>query len=194
MCTILFAYRQHPRYPLIVASNRDEELDRLSLPAAFCEDDPLLLAGRDAVEWGTWLGITKNGRFAALTNYRQGLAEDPAKVSRGQLVTRFLQSNDQAEEYVTKIKASDYNGFNLLVYDEQAMVYYSAQQDTYWPLEPGIYGLSNAHLNTPWPKVKKGTERLKEMLADYPESLPTEVLFELLADRERAKDSQLPDT
>ncbi|RKD22970.1 hypothetical protein BEP19_12120 [Ammoniphilus oxalaticus] len=196
MCVIFIAYRQHPNYELIVASNRDELHSRPTESAAFWEDQPQLLAGRDAVEWGTWLGVTKNGRFAGLTNYRQAERDDPTKNSRGQLVKDFLVSSEPASDYVSKIQAEkdNYNGFNLLVYDQQAMYYYSARQNQVTQLEPGVYGLSNAELNTAWPKVEKGVQRLKALLETYPDTLPEKDLFELLADREIAADDRLPDT
>lgn len=196
MCVIFFAYKQHPRYELIVASNRDESYDRPSLPAHFWEDRPRLLAGRDVVQGGTWLGVTQNGRFAALTNHRQGMAEEPAKRSRGELVVNFLMSNDRPDVYVakTRVQKDEYNGFHLLVYDRRELYYYSAPDDRKERLAPGVYGLSNASLGASWPKTIKGRRRLKEILEEDASRVSFQKLFELLADRERADDAELPDT
>src|SRR5690349_16886992 len=116
MCLIAFAVRAHPRYPLVVAANRDEWFERPTAPAHFWRDHPGLVAGRDLQEGGTWLGITRGGRFAALTNFREPGMNRAGAPSRGKLVERFLASSVSAEVFLAGLadRASEYNGFNLL--------------------------------------------------------------------------------
>src|SRR5690606_11146339 len=192
MCLILFAFQAHPDYPLVVAANRDEYLDRPTEPARFWEDHPDVLAGRDRVKGGTWMGITRRGRFAALTNFRDPFASVKNKKSRGLLVRDYLTSEIPPRIYLEKLskQRTSYPGFNLLVGTPWELWHYSNQNDKISPVEPGIHGLSNALLDTPWPKVVKGRERLTACLRNPDPSL----LFELLADEEPAPDEQLPDT
>lgn len=192
MCLILLAYRSHPDYPLIVAANRDEFLDRPTEPARFWKDHPDLLAGRDGVGGGTWMGITRRGRFAALTNYRDPFASVKNKKSRGLLVRDYLTAEISPRNYLNNLSKhrTSYPGFNLLVGSPRELWYYSNQKNMISSVEPGIHGLSNALLDTPWPKVVKGKERMAACLQKPDPSC----LFELLADEEPAPDEQLPDT
>ncbi len=194
MCIIFFAYHQHPHFPLVVAANRDEYFKRPTARATFWEDHPAVLAGRDLEQMGTWMGITRTGRFAALTNYRDPLQNEKGKRSRGELVSGFLTGKDLSMEYLKKVqKASDqYNGFNLLAGDSEHLYYFSSQSKKIEKVLPGIYGLSNAELNTPWPKVKKGNKRLYEIIQKNECGLDS--LFTLLTDIEPAADEELPDT
>lgn len=192
MCLILFAYRVHPEYPLIVAANRDEYLDRPTEPAHFWKNPPDLLAGRDRVKGGTWMGITRGGQFAALTNYRNPSASLKNKKSRGLLVRDYLTGKLPPRKYLEELAdhRASFPGFNLLVGNLRELWYYSNQTGALCPVEPGIHGLSNALLDTPWPKVIKGKKRLKAILQNPDPSS----LFELLADEEQAPDEKLPDT
>ena len=192
MCLILFAYRAHPNYPLLVAANRDELFDRPSAQASFWPDAPQLLAGRDLLAGGTWLGITTGGRFAAITNYRDPNLR-PAPRSRGELTKDFLLSNDTPRQYARGVveRGSDYAGFNLLVGDGEELYYCNNQTHQSQALEPGIYGLSNHLLNTPWPKVTNGKQRLAQLVS---QRLNSEELLALLADPTVAPDIELPDT
>jgi uncharacterized protein with NRDE domain len=194
MCLILLSYKQHPVYPLVFAANRDEFYDRPSAPASFWEDRPDLLAGRDLKAGGTWFGITRQGRIAALTNYR-----DPASVklqapSRGWLVKDYLCSQEDADVYLKKLEkqADRYNGFSVLLGDPLRLYFFSNRNGTI-ELKPGLYGLSNALLNTAWPKVERGKQRLGSLLSQTDEPLP-EDLFSILKDPTRPEDHQLPDT
>jgi len=194
MCLILLSYKQHPVYPLVFAANRDEFYDRPSAPASFWEDRPELLAGRDLREGGTWFGITRQGRMAALTNYR-----DPASVklqapSRGWLVRDYLCSQEDAADYLKKLEkqADQYNGFSVILGDPFRLYYYS-NRNTAIALTPGLYGLSNALLNTPWPKAERGKRRLGELLSQTDNPLP-EDLLSILRDQARPDDRLLPDT
>jgi uncharacterized protein with NRDE domain len=189
MCFLLFAVRADARYPLIVAANRDEFHHRATAPAAFWPDsDHMLLAGRDLVADGTWLGIHRNGRIAALTNFAGG--NDPTSPSRGSLVSEFLQSHVAASDYHERLRitADRYNGFSLVFGDTDTLYYLSNRAGVDEPLlqsailKSGIHGLSNDALNAPWPKVVDGKARLQAML-DSNAELHTQRLFELIATR-----------
>ncbi len=194
MCTLLLAYRAHPEYRLVIAANRDEYYRRPTAPAQYWDDAPHIFAGRDLVHSGTWLGVTVTGRIAALTNYR-----DPSDLhrhgpSRGRLVSGFLEENIAAEAYVARLRASTiaYGGYNLLLCDGEDLLCYSNKSDQTIRIEPGIHGLSNHLLDTPWPKVRCGKEGLARILAG--KSVVPEDLFALLADGTHPPDEELPDT
>ena len=198
MCLILFAIDQHPAYRLILAANRDEFYDRPTKSMHIWPDKPGILAGRDLKGGGTWLGITRNQRFAALTNFR-----DPANIkfqapSRGMILTDFLESSKTPQAFLSKLsKSSDqFNGFNLLLSDRNDFFYFSSQTGEYQKLKPGFYGLSNHHLNTDWPKVKKGTQLLKKSIQalDGMVGPKADILFEILKDTTFPPDKDLPDT
>ncbi|WP_047152777.1 NRDE family protein [Aneurinibacillus tyrosinisolvens] len=195
MCLILFAYKAHPDYPLIVAANRDEFYNRPTAPAAFWEDYPFILAGRDLEKMGTWMGVTKTGRFAAITNYRDPLDVRDDVKSRGELVSDYLSSDIAPEQYLCKVKEHhrDYNRFNLLVGDTTSLFYYSTLENIVSEIEPGIHGLSNHVLDTSWPKVSIGKERLAHLLKEKGR-LDTKPLFDILSDEKRAPDTDLPNT
>jgi uncharacterized protein with NRDE domain len=195
MCLILIAYRTQPRYPLILAANRDEFYDRSTAPASFWESEPQLLAGKDLKSGGTWLGINRNGRVAALSNYR-----DPGTVrknapSRGGLVAEFLLGNIPPAEYLKFLqqRSQDYNGFNIIFGDSKNLFVYSNRGEVPPLLQPGIHGLSNHLLDTPWPKVAHGKKTLAEILS-HKGKPSVEGIFSLLADRTVPHDSLLPDT
>lgn len=195
MCIIFAAYRSHPDYPLIIAANRDEFYARPTKEAHFWDDEPHLLAGRDLEQMGTWMGVTKTGRFAALTNYRNPNESRHDKKSRGQIVRDFLSSETAPEPFLQKLQQNrhHYQGFNLLLADQQSFYYYSNVENEIKKLEQGIYGLSNHLLDTPWPKVEKGKQRLK-MLASKGMVIDEQQLFAILEDREFAQKEELPDT
>lgn len=193
MCLILLAYRAHPLYHLVVAANRDEFFQRPAATADWWDEQPDLLAGRDLEAGGTWLGVTRSGRCAALTNFRDPPAHRPDAPSRGGLVTGFLQGTATPADYLAALlpQADHYNGFNLLVADRETLHGYCNRGGGVTPLEPGVHGISNGLLNEPWPKVTRGRAALSQALADDPDPV---ALFTLLADRTRAPDAQLPDT
>lgn len=187
MCLILFGYRTSPQYPLIVAANRDEFHARESAVANFWDDHPQVLAGRDLVAGGTWLGATTSGRFAALTNF-SGPDDAPAPKSRGLLVQNFLTGHDSAEHYGHHIHGPDYAGFNLLLFDGEQMVY-TSNKGTTDVLQPGFYGLSNAELGARWPKCVRGAEGLQQIT----QSAFSDVdLIGLLHDSDIPADDELP--
>jgi len=193
MCLILLAWQTHPDFPLVVAANRDEFFVRPSAPADFWTERPDILAGRDLQAGGTWLGVSRGQRFSALTNYREGAKQRSDAPSRGALVAGFLAGESSAEAYLEALSrlGADYNGFNLFVGDGQRLGYYSNRNSgTQW-LSPGIYGLSNHLLDTPWPKLSLAKTAFSEALTKLPESDP---FFELLADQEIVPDTHLPET
>jgi uncharacterized protein with NRDE domain len=193
MCLILFARGAHPDYPLVIAANRDEYYRRPTAKAAFWHDHPHILAGRDLECMGTWLGVTRAGRFAALTNFRDSRERKADAPSRGQLVSDFLASDQDPREYLEEVatRAPRYNGFNLLAGDVDRVFYFCSRTASMQEVSRGIHGLSNYLLDTPWPKVALGKRRLQAALADEPSA---EALLDLLHDREPAAESELPDT
>lgn len=194
MCFIVFAYQVHPAYRLIAVANRDEFYERPTSPVAFWEDAPQVLAGRDLKEGGTWMGITRGGKFAAITNYRDPGAFKTGALSRGLLVSDFLTGSESAAAYVEKIsrQARKYNGFNLLCGDHKDLFVYSNRGETA-RLEAGLYGLSNHLLDSPWPKVIKGKKALSAALMKKGPDLEA-ALFKILSDRKIAPDDKLPST
>ena len=194
MCLILFAYRVHPSYNLILAANRDEFYERPSSPADFWEDVPQVLAGRDLKEGGTWMGINRKGRFAAITNYRDPASWQNNAPSRGELISSYLRGNQNHDDYLDKISrdAQLYNGYNLIIGDRHELFAYSNRGEKQ-KLNPGIYGLSNHLLNTSWPKVSRGKKLLKATLDKKGAELEG-ALFALLADCKLPPDNKLPDT
>ena len=195
MCLILFAFHHHPRYPLIVAANRDEFLERPTAAASFWDTTPPILAGRDLLCGGTWLGITGKGRFAALVNYRDPGSRKIDAPSRGSLVTEFLLRRAPSGDYldILRKKAGFYSGFTLLFGDTDRLFCFSNQGETPPLVQPGIHGLSNHLLDTPWPKVVRGKDRLKQLLSDDREP-DIEELLDILTDRWLPDDHLLPNT
>jgi len=197
MCVIFFSFKQHPKFPLILLANRDEFYDRPTAEAGFWEDFPQILAGRDLVGKGTWLGVTKTGRFSAVTNFRDPNQEKGSK-SRGELVADFLKNEISSEEYLENVKenSADYTGFNLLVgeinREKQEIFYFSNRENEVRKLQEGLYGLSNNFLDVPWRKVEQGKAELADLI--YDEELEKDELFGILADGELAEDYELPDT
>ncbi|AHF06562.1 NRDE family protein [Desulfitobacterium metallireducens] len=194
MCLILFAYDCDPRYKLVIAANRDEAYKRPTLPANFWSDNPSILAGRDLEQGGTWMGIAMNGRFAALTNYRDP-SQDKAKApSRGNLVRGYLESDLSPDSYLQVLNEEqiEYNGFNLLAGTTQSLYYYSNREKVIRQVEKGFHGLSNSLLDEAWPKVKKGVNAFKGGLKEN--KINVEHLFEIMADQVRPDDQELPQT
>jgi uncharacterized protein with NRDE domain len=195
MCLILFAYDVHPDYRLVLAANRDEFYERPAAPLQFWEDYPEVLAGRDLKLMGTWMGVTRSGRLAAVTNYRDPKGLKEVAPSRGDLVADFLKGSMRPVDYLREIQVNldAYNGFNLIVGDRDGLYYASNHGDWFHPLGPGVYGLSNHLLDTPWPKVRAGVSSFKTLVAERNVfTLPE--LENLLRNQERPPDDQLPDT
>jgi uncharacterized protein with NRDE domain len=190
MCLLIFAHQVSPHYPLLVAANRDEFHSRPTAVSDFWEEHPELLAGKDLEQGGTWMGVTRSGLFAAITNYRDPAQTAAAPRSRGELPLNYLTGPGDPQTYLDKLaaRAHGYAGFNLLVGDRDSLWYFS-NSDTRAPLclPPGVYGLSNASLDTPWPKVERGKARLQQLLRD--DAIAHETLSSVVADRSLAEQS-----
>ncbi len=197
MCLIVFAWQLVPGMPLVAAGNRDEFYDRPAAPARWWDDHPQVYAGRDLRGGGTWMGITRDGRFAAITNIRAPSEKRSDAPSRGVLVSDYLTGKTSPEEYVEQIatQAHRFNGFNLLVGHRNMLVWYSngGHEDPRngKPLAPGVYGLSNGLLDAPWPKVVRTKAQFASLLC---QGAPEDAYFDMLTDTTRASDCRLPQT
>lgn len=184
MCLILFSWRAHPRYRLVLAANRDEFHERPTRAADFWPREPDWLAGRDLQAGGTWLGVTRSGRFAAVTNFREPLApEAPLERSRGELVTDFLGGGQAPLPHADSLlaSASSYRGFNLLLGTSESLVYVSNRPERVEEITSGGHGLSNHLLDTDWPKVHSGRARMDGLLQR--DRVDAEDLLGLLTER-----------
>ena len=195
MCLILLAHKVHPDYPLVLAANRDESYARHTAPAAVWNDCPPIYGGRDLEHGGTWLGITRSGGIAAVTNFRDGNAARSSSRSRGELVACYLRGNQRPADYLARVNrdANAYNGFNLIAGDIDELYYLSNRDGQVTAIAPGVHGLSNHLLNTPWPKVEHGRKILGELVRSSTQEL-IDGLFTLLAERTIAPDDALPET
>jgi uncharacterized protein with NRDE domain len=193
LCLIVIAWKARVDLPLIVAANRDEWRERPAQPAHWWNDERAILAGRDLRAGGTWMGVTRSGRFAAITNFRDPAERRSTAPSRGALVTEYLLSGDPPERFLTSIaaRAAAYNGFNLIAGDGASLWYYASREDAMRPVEPGVHGLSNHLLDEPWPKVRRGRAVMEEALRDAD---PAPRLFRMLSDANPAADAELPET
>lgn len=193
MCLITLAYRTNDAFPLVVAANRDEYYQRPTMGIHFWDDHPGLLAGRDLQAGGTWMGITRHGRFAAITNYRSTSPAPERARSRGMLTLDFLAGSSEPVEYLQAIcnSGDDYAGFNLLVGDHEGIFYLSNVEGEVRALQPGIHSISNGLLDSGWPKQRCAETRLAGTLG---EALDHEALAGTVSDRRVAADAELPDT
>lgn len=195
MCLLVLAWKSHPRYRLVLAGNRDEFHDRAAAPLNWWQHDPRILGGRDLKAGGAWLGVARSGRFGVVTNYRDLQAPVEGAPSRGNLIPRFLTGATSPKEFLDDLRgaALRYSGFNLLVGGTRALYYFSNRgPKAPTALAPGVYGLSNHLLNTPWPKLARTQERFAKLLAEP--DLAADDLFAMLADREQAPIDNLPST
>jgi len=194
MCLIVFAFDCHPRYRLILAANRDEYFSRPTAPAAFWQDAPHVLAGRDLDAGGTWLGVTRGSRLAAVTYYREPSVPIHQPPSRGKLAADFLAGTMPPEDYLDALRPDEgrYGGFNILFGDAGGLFYHTNRGDVSVRVPTGIHGLSNGLLDTSWPKVVAARERLERLLKN--DTAEPEALYALLADRSSYPDPLLPDT
>lgn len=196
MCLIFIANQYHADYPLIIAANRDEFYDRPTAPVAFWDDFPHVLAGRDKKAGGTWLGITTTGRFAAVTNFRDPRHVNPSAPSRGGLVSDYLTGPLAPEQYLLKLQKESlpYSGFNLIAGSmDDGVFYYSNTEKQVRPLLPGLHGLSNHLLDTPWPKVETGKKKMAQLVGGN-KTVSPEALLERLHDTIPPPDEMLPET
>ena len=192
MCLIFISINDHPDYKLIVAANRDEFYVRKTAPAQFWNDQPEILAGRDLEAGGTWLGVNRRGKVSMITNYRDPKNINPKAPSRGKLVSDFLSDQSNGKEYLQNIsRPEEYNGFNLITGNADALYYFSNYREGITEMKSGLYGLSNHLLDSPWPKVVKGKALMTDLLS---KQFTTNDLFALLYNESVASDDLLPDT
>jgi uncharacterized protein with NRDE domain len=192
MCLLIFAHQVAADYPLLVAANRDEFHARPTAVSGFWPEYPAVLAGRDLQQGGTWMGVSRDGRFAAVTNYRDPSRTASAPRSRGELPLGYLTGEQAPLSFLNDLatRAQDYAGFNLLVGDRHSLCYFSnGSPKSPIELPPGLYGLSNASLDTPWPKVELGKARLKTVLEG--KHISHDALSGVVADRELAQQKSL---
>lgn len=190
MCLIVVGWRSHPDYPLVVAANRDEFYARPTADAARWPDAPHIIGGIDLEAGGTWLGISTTGRFAAVTNVREPAMTKGAR-SRGALTRDFLLSASPARDYASQIDGERYSGFNLLLSDGEDLIYCSNRDGQPRALPPGIYGLSNHLLDSPWPKLLQARRQFAAALQQLPDESD---FFDLLGDQTIVADADLPKT
>lgn len=193
MCLIMLGWHVHPDYRLVVAANRDEFRARPASPAHWWTDAPHLLAGRDLEAGGTWMGVTRTGRFAALTNYRDPSGHRPGAPSRGMLVRDCLAGHDDTADTLARLArvSGQYVGFNMFVSDGNTLGIHESTTQRVSLLQPGVYGLSNHVLDTDWPKVSRARRRFIAALSALPDTTP---LLALLRDTTPAPDHALPQT
>jgi uncharacterized protein with NRDE domain len=193
MCLIAVAWRARADLPLVVAANRDEWRDRPAEPARWWADQPKLLAGRDLQAGGTWMGVTRGGRFAAVTNFRDPSDRRTTARSRGGLVTEYLLGSMDPGAWLADLmrRSGEYNGFNLILGDGESLWYYGSREGLARPIPPGVHGLSNHLLDEPWPKVVRARLAMEAALKDAD---PVPRLFDALSDSQGAPDAALPST
>ncbi|MBL0713302.1 MAG: NRDE family protein [Desulfosarcina sp.] len=195
MCLLILAYKCREDYPLIIAANRDEFYERPTLPLDYWPERKNILAGRDLRGRGTWMGLGGNGRLAAITNFRDPSRHQPDAPSRGNLVSDYIGGHTAADGYLERLSRDGrrYNGFNLVVGRIEALYYYGNHGPQPREIKPGIHGLSNHLLNTPWPKVERARNAMAEIVRQTHRPDP-EALMALLQDRHMPPDENLPDT
>ncbi len=194
MCLMVFAFKDHPEYNLIFASNRDEFYERPSLTARLWSNDMQIIGGKDLKKGGTWLGVQKTGGFSAVTNYRDPGSYKTNAESRGTLPINCLHHPKGPENYFEDLKKMDgmYNGFNLIAGDQNQLYHFSNIEKKINSITPGIHGISNALLNTPWPKVERAKKLFKKKLNQN--KVTDNDLFEILEDRKKFSGKDLPQT
>lgn len=195
MCLIVFAIDRHPKYRLVLAANRDEFLKRKTAAAQFWDTTPHLLGGRDLEAGGSWLGITTEGKLAAITNYRDARQQILNPPSRGRLVADYLSSRRMTPQNMNDYlfhHGNEYDGFNFLYGDIMQLHYFTNRGGSSGPVQPGLHALSNHLLNTGWPKLLESKERMKRILKE--DEIPVDALFHAMEDPTPFKDEALPDT
>ena len=192
MCLILFAYQQHPDFPLILIANRDEYYARPTRDAHWW-DDAEIFAGRDLEARGTWLGVNRRGHIAAVTNVREPGGMRAGKKSRGELTRGYLAANEQPVDYLQRLARhdQDFSGFNLLLGNPAGLWFYSNRDHGIRQVEAGVYGISNGGFDEPWPKLSSGKAELESLISG---DIDTAELMEILTDHQIAEDHELPST
>lgn len=195
MCLIALAINRHPEYKLVLLANRDEFFQRSTREAHWWDENPNIFGGKDLQEGGSWLAVSKDGKFAAITNYRDRKREIKNKISRGLILSEFMQKDVSVKDYIEKLSLTKhrYEGYNLLLGSFDKLYHYSNINDTLTPLLDGIHGLSNHLLDTPWPKVLTAKDIMTQITSGI-SPFPVEEAFTLFKDKKMAPDELLPDT
>lgn len=193
MCLIVLAWHARADLPLVVAANRDEWRDRPTEAAHWWPDRPGIYAGRDLQAGGTWMGVTRRGRFAAITNFRDPSDRRTDVRSRGEIVGEYLAGDEDTETFITRLASSArlYNGFNLIAGDARSLWFFGSREGRARRIPLGVHGLSNHLLDEPWPKVVRAREAMEAALRDE-DPLPR--MLAALHDRDGAPDDALPRT
>lgn len=183
MCVIIFALRQHAQYPFIVAANRDEYFNRPTIVADYWPDLPEVIAGRDKQAGGTWMGLSRIGRFAAITNHYEPGHHNPRLQSRGELVSSFLVTDESLDEYSRLLDQNrqNYNGYGLIFGSFSHLRYQTNRDSEIVDITEGVHGLSNHFLNTAWPRVEEGKQKLWE-ITQSKDQFEADQLFDILLD------------
>ena len=187
MCLITFAWREDADYPLVLTANRDEQHARPSAPMEWWQDHEQVLGGRDLQAGGTWLALSSDGAFATVTNFREN-SQPAGKASRGELVSRFVQGDLSPSTYAEGVNGADYSGFCALMMRADELLYFSNRDGDSRQLTAGTYGLSNATLDTPWPKLLRTRAALQACIADG--SVTLDQLLAIMGDRQPATDEE----
>ena len=199
MCLAVFAHGVHKTYPFIFVANRDEFYDRPTASASYWNGNQAIFGGRDLRCGGGWLAVSRHGKFAALTNFRDPPARNSDAPSRGAIVQTFLENGRSASDFFVDMDrtSSDYNGFNLIAHTGSDVYYYTnkrGESDAYQRLKSGVYGVSNHYLDTPWPKLERARDALERQARVSDATLDVEALFEIMMDQSVPSDEVLPNT
>lgn len=195
MCILFFAIKQHPKYPVIICANRDEFHQRSTQAMHWWptkDNQSSMLAGKDLQAGGTWLGLNKQGRFSALTNFRQPQLFDQNKQSRGDLVLQALAKKDDVMTILLEQSAHLYNGFNLVFGQLSDLTCFDSVSQKHQKLTAGFHSLCNGALDDVWPKMAQGQAQLANAIQN--QSLNIDKLFELMTNSEQAQTEHLPNT
>jgi uncharacterized protein with NRDE domain len=195
MCILFLAINKHPDYPLIVAANRDEAFSRPSQAMHFWPDSPEILAGRDTLKGGTWLGVNSAGYFCAVTNFRTAEPSNDQAKSRGELVHQYLKNETTEDQFITELQDdhASYNPFNLVFGGLDKVQVFSSIDSSLHHLSEGFHSLSNGRIDQHWPKMSSGVQRLTELISENSRIEPRK-LNEIMRDETKADDHDLPST
>lgn len=199
MCLAVFAHGVHKQYPFILVANRDEFYSRPTASASYWQGAPSIFGGRDLKGGGGWLGVSRHGKLAAITNFRDPRAINSDAPSRGAIVKTFLEGAGSANDFFIDLNnaASCYNGFNLIAHSGSDLYYYTNKPNGFDPcrrLNAGVYGVSNHYLDTPWPKLERAKKALEQQVRTSDSTLDAEALFEFMTDQTMPPDDVLPRT
>jgi len=194
MCVTFISFKVNQDFPLIIISNRDEEFSRPTKQAHFWETNPNVLAGVDLKEGGAWLAVSKTGKLAHVTNYRDPKLDNKNHLSRGHLVKDFIVNNISLSDFEIALKQKNYKPYNLIYGDHNSLSYHSNISDEFISLSPGNYGLSNGLLDDPWPKVRDGKREFETIVSQSKEQIEKDRLFQFMLSEVKYPEHKLPNT